>query len=151
MPNLDTSYTLPDAFVDVDEPHVAVWIALRESDGYMTGSELVAETGFSTSTVYRALKRLESDGLVRSQPRVSTTADAASSEWQAVRPTLERPGVILTDIVGLLEAVPWEDVQGVSNDEIERLVRRLEAARAQFSDEDDEDAHPKREVQNEPQ
>ena len=106
MVSIDTSCALPDALVDVDDPRVAVWFALRSSDGPRTGPELVEETEFSTSTVYRSLKQLESDGLVRSRPRVSATADVASSEWQAIRPVSRRPAVLLADVTELLETIP---------------------------------------------
>ncbi|WP_255190715.1 ArsR family transcriptional regulator [Natronobeatus ordinarius] len=148
MSSINTSCALPDALVDVDDPRVAVWLALRSSGGPRTGPELVDETEFSTSTVYRSLKQLEADGLARSRPRVSATADVASSEWQVVSPASARPAVLLADVVELLEAVPWEDVRCVSREEVDSFTRRLETAREEFID-DEPDERSRRKASTE--
>ena len=56
--------------------HTAALILQSIQAGYVYGYSVMEKTGLPSGTVYPALRRLERDGLIRSQWEAQTVADA---------------------------------------------------------------------------
>lgn len=130
-----TTQALPDRLAWMQTTRVEVWILLREHHP-ATVAELAPHVDYADATLQNCLRDLRAAGLGESRPRPTPNNSKDPFEHRATRPEADSPVPLLTDLLSLLERIPWRSVDGVPTAEAAALAQLLEHARDRTEDDD---------------